>query len=136
MERHAAWILPAVAALAGCTGISSRESAADQFERYMDYAGAPIESFSVLGRINGWQPLGSRTLVVWTGVNEAYLLRVGSHCGSELSHALGIGLTSSIGTVSRGFDAVRVGHYECTITEIRPVDYRQMREDLRAERGE
>jgi hypothetical protein len=136
MDRHAAWILPAVTALAGCTGISSRESAADQYQRYMDYAGAPIESFSVLGQIHGWQSLGRHALVVWTGVNQAYLLRVAPQCASELSHAMGIGLTSTVGSVHRGFDAIRVGRYDCTITEIRPVDYRQLRADRRAERGE
>jgi hypothetical protein len=101
-------------------------------ERYMDYAGEPVDRFTYLGRFDGWQPLSRDKLVVWTGINQAYLLTVAQPC-SDLQFTNNVAVTSTAGTVSRGFDSVRTRQGNCQILDIRPVDYLQMKRDARAE---
>jgi hypothetical protein len=132
MKLGVASIMLGVALLAGCSGFPRRESDQVTLERYLDYAQPPVRSFSYLGRLDGWRPLGRNHVVVWTTPSKAYLLEVAGPC-QELPFATRIGLTSTGSTVSTGFDSVRLRRGErCTITEIRPVDYSQMRADARA----
>jgi len=58
--------------------------------------------------------------LVWTGVNEAYLIRVWSTC-TDLNFAHRIGVTSTGHTVSR-LESIRVGRQRCPIEDIRPID--------------
>jgi hypothetical protein len=127
------WILlAALAAVTACSGMRHRESDQVTLERYMDYSGQPVESFSYLGRFDSWRALGRNKLVVWTGLNDAYLLTVQEPC-QDLQFAQRIGLTSTTGSVHRGFDSVRLGrHEQCRITEIRPVNYKDLRAAERA----
>lgn len=134
MRIRAGWVLLAAALVAACSGIPRRESDQEALARYMDYAGAPVDRFSVLGRVDGWRPLGRNKLIVWTGVNEAYLLTVAEPC-FDLEFAHSVSLTSTGSSVSRGFDSVKVGRDRCMITEIRPIDYQQMKADQRAAGG-
>ncbi len=120
--------------LAACAGMGKRESDERTLARYMDAAGEPIEQFSYLGRFDGWRALGRDKVVVWTGINDAYLLTVQTPC-TELPFAQTIALTTTTNTVSRGFDSVRFGpnpNQQCRISEIRPIDYRKVRELERA----
>jgi hypothetical protein len=117
--------------LAACAGISQREGEPSARERYLHYAGAPISSFSSIGGIDGWRSLSRTELVVWTGMNDAYLLTVVPTC-QDLEFATTIALVSRVdGTVSSGFDHVRAGRDRCQITEIRPIDYRLMKQEER-----
>jgi hypothetical protein len=117
---------------AACSHMKNRESDEQVLARYMDNAGEPIEHFSYLGRFDGWRALGRDKLVVWTGINDAYLLTVQTPC-TNLPFANAVGLTTTTGTVSRGFDSVKVGRgEECRINEIRKVDYKKVREIERA----
>jgi hypothetical protein len=99
----------------------------------MDYAGAPIDSFTYFGRFEGWRSLGDHKVVVWTGVNDAYLLTLEKPC-SELEFADRISIsTAQAGSVTSGFDTVNIGrHQRCRITEIRPVDYKAVKAAERA----
>jgi hypothetical protein len=120
-------ILAAVAALTACTSMKNRETDEQTLARYMDYAGEPVDSFSYLGRFDGWRSLGRDRVVVWTGVNDAYLITVQAPC-QDLQFANRIGVTSTGSTVSRGFDSVKVGNNQtCRITEIRPVNYKDLK---------
>jgi len=120
-----------LALLTACAGIRQRDDEPSDRERYLHYAGAPIPSFSTIGHVDGWRPLGRNQLVVWTRLNEAYLLTVAPTC-LELEFAISIALESKLaGTVSSGFDHVRVGRDRCQIMEIRPIDYRLMRQEER-----
>jgi hypothetical protein len=127
------WCLVAIAVLSACSGVPRRERDRMALERYMDYAKPPVDSFTYLGRFSGFQTLGQYKLVVFTGVNDAYLLTVSPPC-MDLEFATGIGFTSTANTVYRGFDAVRFGRERCRITEIRPIDYRELKKDLREEK--
>jgi hypothetical protein len=126
-------LLPLLA-LTACAALKNRESDSDKLARYMDYAGEPVESFSLMGGLDGWQALGRDRVLVRTSVNRAYLLRVAEPC-IDLDFANAIALTSTGSTVTRRLDAVRVGDQRCQITEIRPVDYKAVRQAAKAERA-
>lgn len=133
MKKPILLTLSALALLTACSGIQQRAGERETVQRYMAYAGAPISGFSILGRISGWHPLARDKLVVWTGVNDAYLLTVDSFC-LELEFAESISVTTTGGaSVQSGFDYVRFWNSfrreRCRIVEIRPVDYRRLRQE-------
>jgi hypothetical protein len=115
--------------LAACSGIPKREDDRETLQRFMQYADLPVERFTRLGGITGWRPLDRDHLVVWTNINDAYLLTVSRPC-DDLRFANTIGVTSTGSTVTT-FDKVLAGKDRCLITEIRPVDYKRMKQDMR-----
>jgi Family of unknown function (DUF6491) len=124
------WIACALT-LVACSAVSQR-AAKDQAERdrYVSYASAPIDQFTYLGRFDSWHALSRNELVVFTTINDAYLLRVWQPC-IGLQFATRVGVSSTGGTVHRGLDSVLVDGQRCPIDEIRPVDYRRMLADRR-----
>ena len=130
MKPRIPLLLLTAAVLASCAGQGPRERDAEAYELYRDFAGAPIDEFTYLGRYDGWRSLGKNVLAVQTGISDAYLLTVQGPC-SELQFANTIGLTSTGNTVRRGLDSVQVGGIRCTIREIRPVDYASLRKAQR-----
>jgi hypothetical protein len=120
-------LLLALLLLSACSGIARRQDGQSQLDRYLQYAGAPIDHFTYLGRYDSWQALSRNQLVVWTSMNDAYLLTVADIC-TGLQFTQRIGVSSTGGSVSR-LEAVSFDHQRCPISEIRPVDYRQMRRD-------
>jgi len=119
--------------LPACGGIVRHDAQGPQLDRYLRYAGTPIEQFTYLGRFDSWQALSRNQLVVWTSINDAYLLSIADSC-NDLQFAQRIGVSSTAGSVSR-LDTVSFDHQRCPIQEIRPVDYRQMRRDAAAKSG-
>ena len=93
---------------------------------YREYAGQPVKSF-YMNSYDGWTPVSKDQLVVWTGLNEAYLLKVTGYC-PNLQYANAIGVTSTANTVDK-FEKIIVGRDRCFINEIRPIDTKQMKED-------
>ena len=132
LKFRTAWLLSAPALLAACSGIPLKEREQEERDRFQAYAGEPVDHITWLGRFDSWEPIGRHELVVWTGVNEAYLIKVAPPC-EDLQFANRIGLTSTASTVSSRFDFVKVRGWKCQIEEIRPVDYKRMRQDLRKE---
>jgi hypothetical protein len=133
LKIHGAWLLSATVLLTACSGIPLKQRQDEQRARYEAYAGPPIEKFTYLGRYDSWQPVGTNELVVWTTINQAYLITVAPPC-ENLEFANRIGLTQTANTVSARFDFVKVGHeWRCPIQQIRPVDYLRMRQDQRKE---
>jgi hypothetical protein len=124
------WIASALM-LVACSSVSQR-AVKDQEERdrYVSYAGAPIDHFNYLGPFDSWHALSRSELVVFTTINNAYVLKVWQPC-IGLPFATRVGLTSTSGTVNRGLDSVLVDDQRCPIEEIRPVDYRRMMADRR-----
>ncbi len=123
------------ALLAACAGIPLHESEQEVRDRYNSYAGEPIDHFTWLSHFDSWQPIGRYELVVFTGPSDAYLLKVAPPC-ENLQFANRVGVTSTAGQVSNRFDSVIVGRWpgwrdRCQIQEIRKVDYRRMRADMR-----
>jgi len=134
MKPSTVWIVMFAALAAACSHIPKEERDRQDLERYMHYAGTPVESFTYLGSYTGWRPLGRDRAVFWTGINDAYMITVAQPCDS-LEFAGRIGLTSTGGTVHAKFDHMRVDGQSCQIDEIRPVDYLALKRDQRAEHG-
>lgn len=123
-------LIPLVAlALGGCASGLARKDGAPQ-SNYLDYAGAPVDTVSSMGRVTGWSSVSRNQLVIWTGVNEAWLLKVWDTC-DDLSFANSIAVSRSGSRITK-FDKVLVGEDRCQITEIRPVDIKQMKADRAA----
>jgi hypothetical protein len=123
-------LLASLALLAGCaTGLSARDG--EQLARYRAHAGAPVDSFRYLGRMDSWTSLGSETLAIWTSPSQAWLLELHGPC-PDLDFARAIGISESAGRVHARFDRVTpigtgtAGH-SCAIREIRPLDVKAIR---------
>lgn len=93
---------------------------------YTDYAGEPVKSF-YMHNFDGWTVVSKDQLVVWTGLNKAYLLSITGYC-PDLQFANAIAVTSTASTVDK-FEKVIVGKDRCLINEIRPLDTKQMKSD-------
>jgi hypothetical protein len=112
--------LAAATLLGGCASL--KKSQLD----YHEYTGEPIKSF-YMSNFDGWAPVSKDELVVWAGINKAYLLKVTGYC-PDLQFANAIAVTSTANTVDK-FEKVIVGRDRCFIQEIRPVDVKQMKAD-------
>jgi len=106
------------AALAGCATAPKLD--------YTDYAGEPVKSF-YMNNFDGWSTVSKDQIVVWTGLNKAYLITINGYC-PDLQFANAIAVTSTGNTVDK-FEKVIVGRDRCFIKEIRPLDTKQMKED-------
>ena len=126
------WLLPALVLLAACSGIPLKERQMAQRDRYHKYAGSPVNSFRSIGGFDGWTPIDKYELVLWTGVNDAYLITVEPPC-EDLLFTDRIGLTQMSGTVYQKFDSVLVDHWKCRIESIQPVDYPRMKKERQQE---
>jgi hypothetical protein len=119
--------LAAAAALLGCASDGSiARVRSDPGQEYAPYAGAPIDGFTTFG-LHGWEVAGHDKLVIWNGVNEAYLLTLGGIC-SELQWVQRVAVTSTTHRVSK-FESVHVGRDRCPIDEIRPLDIKRLKAD-------
>jgi hypothetical protein len=117
--------LLAAALMAGCAQTPKLD--------YREYAGEPVKSF-YLDNFDGWTPVSKDQLVVWSGLNEAYLLTVTGYC-PDLKFANTVAVTSTANTVDK-FEKVIVGRDRCFIKEIRPVDTKQMKVDRKVLRDQ
>ena len=113
----AAWL--GASLLAGCATKGPQLS-------YTEYAGEPVKSF-YMSNFDGWSAVSKDQLVVWSGMNTAYLLKVTGYC-PDLQFANAVAVTSTGNTVDK-FEKVIVGRDRCFIKEIRPLDTQQMKED-------
>ena len=106
----------------------TRATQQQNLERFEKYAGAPIDEFEFFS-LYKWQLVGPEKVVVWSTINDAYLITVEKPCPG-LEFARGIAVTSKQRhIVSAKFDEVTYGKGRCQIAQIRPVDYRQMLKD-------
>jgi hypothetical protein len=113
------------AAVAACTALLAGCATGPKLD-YTDYAGEPVKSF-YMNNFDGWSSVSKDQLVVWTGMNKAYLISVNGYC-PDLQYANAIAVTSTGNTVDK-FEKVIVGRDRCFIKEIRPLDTKQMKED-------
>jgi hypothetical protein len=120
----------AAALLSACgTGLARR----DELDlKYVDYAGEPVEQIRAMRGVDGWTPVSRNQLVIWTGHNEAWLIKVWDGC-TNLSFANAIRVTQTGYTITR-FDKVLVENETCPILEMRPVDVPRMKADRKAAR--
>ncbi|HXZ58980.1 MAG TPA: DUF6491 family protein [Steroidobacteraceae bacterium] len=128
--------LAALAALGACATVPPDRPGSElpARERYMPYVGPPIERFTWMMPIDGFEALSDSELIVFMGANTAYYLKVWAPCGTKgLRFSHGVGLSSSVGgTVTARLDSVQTQGMSCPISEIRPLDYKRMKEEARA----
>jgi len=117
-------VVLAAASLAGCASTLAKLNGPKL--DYTEYAGEPVKSF-YLGNYDGWSAVSKDQLVVWSGINKAYLLTITGYC-PDLQFAQTVAVTSTGSTVDK-FEKVIVGRDRCFIKEIRPIDTKQMKED-------
>ncbi len=129
MKRFVFVVLGLVFLSACGTGLVRRE-ALDL--KYVDYAGDPVEQIRSMRGVDGWTPVSRNQLVIWTGHNEAWLIKVWDGC-INLSFANAIQVTQTGRTITR-FDKVLVENESCPILEMRPIDVARMKTDRRAAR--
>ena len=120
---------------AACTGIPRRDRDKAALDQYLKYAGPPVDRITYLGHFYNWQAVGQYQLVLWADINDAYLITVSPPC-ENLVFAQRIGLAPTANTIYARFDPVLVGHWRCMITEIRPINYKKMQQDLREQRAQ
>ena len=134
--KHRYWqvvVLLMAALITACSGIPRRQQENEQLERYLRYAGPPVDHITYLGHYDNWQSVSRYQVVLWTNINDAYLITVRPPC-EDLQFAQRIGVTQTANTISSRFDSVVVKGWRCQIQEIRPIDYLRMKKDLREER--
>ncbi len=122
-------ILIATALAAGCASSGGLTKSEEILTRYEPYVGEPVKSFTAF-RPQSWQPISRTQLILWTGVNEAYLLTVANGC-QDLQFKDAVRVTSTGNSIST-FEKVIVGRDRCPITEIQPIDVRRMKADRNA----
>jgi hypothetical protein len=127
--------MPALArlmALITALGLIGGCATAPTKQMFVKYAGPTIPSFTYLGHFNGIRPLGGNDVVIWTTINDPYLITVVPPC-PNLPFATKVNLTDVANTVTAGVDWVIIGNADipsnnCLIGTIRHVDYLAMKQ--------
>lgn len=101
------------------------DSERERLAEYEKFAGAPVPNMP-FWRLQKYESLGNEALVVWTGVNKAWLIKVLPPC-TDLPWAKAVGLSSNNHRVSAKFDHVVAGQDRCHIASIQPVDEKALR---------
>ena len=126
-------VLATLALLGSGPGIAEEQPGTEEpaRARFMPYALAPVDHFTWMGRFEGWQALSDDEVVIFFGSTGAYLLKVWSPCSTRgLRYAKVIALPTTVGgTVYARSDSLRVDGALCPISEIRPIDYKRMKQD-------
>lgn len=131
--RRVAALLLVLTVLSACAANSPREREAQRLEQVERHAGPEVDDFR-FWQMQRWERLGPQHLIVWTRINEAWLLRVQKPCsGFEFAHT--IALTSTLNRVHRRFDALLFEQQRCRIEQIRPVDGRALKLERRKGRA-
>ena len=110
-----------------------RERRDADLERFEKHAGQPVDRINAFMGVDRWRLLSTDKLVIWTSVNRAYLMTLRGPCsGLEFQQAIGISSTNKV--IDRRFDKIHFENQLCYIGEIRPVDYKAMKQERRAEK--
>lgn len=108
----------------------TRETQRMHLDEYTPYLEAPVDEFPFWS-LYKWQLVAPDKVVVWSTINDAYLVTVAEPCAG-LEWARDIGVTSQQPRrISRRFDYVTFGRERCHIEQIRPIDSARMRQDRR-----
>jgi hypothetical protein len=120
-------IVVGVGVLGACSSLPYAQRQAERLAAYTAAAGAPVSNFRFF-TLYSWEPLSDSALAVYTRPNRAWLLDVDGGC-HNLAFTQSIGLTSNLNQVWVRFDKVLTGRrdFPCTITQIRPVDLKQLK---------
>ena len=125
MRKVFAAVALAGALVAPATHAQTRATQQENLERFEKYAGAPVDEFDFWS-LYKWQLVGPEKVVIWSTINDAYLVTVESPCpGLEWANSIAVTSKESH-MVSTRFDFVKYDKGQCQISEIQPIDYKQM----------
>jgi hypothetical protein len=128
-------LVPLVAVVAACASHGQRRNYDEaRLAILARHAGDPVDRIRSF-RLQSWQPISDRTLVLEARLNDWYLLEVDGPC-TGLRFAMKIGFTHRSSILQPRFDSIVVDGLPCRITSIRPVDYRAARVELRQLRAQ
>ncbi len=120
--------------LAACASSPSyRERQDAELGLFERHAGEPIERVRAFSGVDRWQALSPVKLVIWIGASRAYLLTMRAPCAG-LEYQSAIAITSSNNIIDLRFDKLRFEQQVCYFSEIRPVDYKAVRQERRESR--
>ncbi len=120
-----------LALLAGCG--TERYGGGRPLAEYLRYAGPPVDEFHFF-TFDGWQLVGQQRVVIFVDVTQAYLLTVMEPC-VDLDFTNRLAVSSTLHTISR-FESLFPDRRErCPITEIRPINLKQLQADRAAARA-
>lgn len=104
----------------------------DPLTKYDGYIGEPVRSFTAF-RLQSWQPVDKDQLILWTNINEAYLIKVVGFC-PDLPFATSIGVDNrgSFNQITT-LDSIIVRRDRCQIQQINPIDIKQYKADRKAD---
>jgi hypothetical protein len=125
MKKILALALMAFVATA-CASSLQRGKDEGPLSRYDGYIGEPIRGFTFM-RTDSWTPVDRDQLIIWTGINDAWLIKIAGSC-PDLQFTNSVRVTSTVSEITK-FDSVLVGRDRCPITEIRPIDIRRWKAD-------
>lgn len=127
MKRILGWALLVVALSTPFAYADTRAHEAKELERYQKFAGDPIDEFQMF-ELWQWQVVGPLKLLLWSTVKDVYLVTLDKTC-NRLEWTNGLSVTQNMKwKVTKTFDFVDFGAQHCKIVEIRPIDYKAMRE--------
>jgi hypothetical protein len=128
MKNMLALALIAVVA-SGCASGLSRSRGDQVLARYEPYIGEEIRGFTAF-RQQSWQPVSRNQLILWTSINDAYLLTISNNC-PNLMFSNAISVSSTVSEIST-LEHVTVRGDRCSIQKIQPIDMRAYRRDRNA----
>ena len=128
MKNMLALALIAVVA-SGCASGLSRTRSDQVLARYEPYVGEEIRGFTAL-RQHSWQPVSRNQLILWTTINDAYLLTISNNC-PDLMFSNSVGVSSTVSEIST-MEHVIVRGDRCPIQKIQPIDIRAYKRDREA----
>jgi len=117
--------------LAACA--ADRYGAGQARAEYERYAGPPVDEFRY-ATFDGWQVVGRDRVVLFVDVTRAYLVTVMEPC-VDLGFTEHLAVSETLHTISRFESLFPERRERCPITEIRPVDLRQLNADRAAARA-
>src|SRR5262245_7734961 len=92
----------------------------DPLAQYDGYIGEPVRSFNAF-RIQSWQPVDKDQLILWTSINDAYLIKVTGFC-PDLPFATSIRVDNRGGMSQvTTLDSIIVHRDRCQIQQINPI---------------
>jgi hypothetical protein len=133
MKKTLSVILAAAALASACASPGGLSRSEEKLTQYEPYVGEPVSSFTAF-RQHSWEPISRTQLVLWTSINDAYLLTVANNCPNMMfTNAVSV---TSTGSGISTLDHVIIKGDRCPITQIQPIDVRRMRDDRNARQAE
>lgn len=115
-----AFVIAVAPALIGVFDVRVCAAASDRVD-YERLADAPVSSVRFM-RLRDWEALDDRTIVLWVGRQEPYLVKLDGRCiGLTFNNTIGV--TSFGHRLYAGSDRVLTADGDCRIVSIQPLNY-------------